>query len=53
MRRDAVTKLLSPLCKQLAVSAIADCGHIGCKRLRPLLVTLVERFLAGPTNKGA
>lgn len=53
MRRDAVTNLLSPLCKQLVVSSIADCGHYPMQEAPPLLVTIVERFLAGATNSAA
>lgn len=47
MRRDAVTKLLSPLCARLVVSSLADCGHYPMQEAPPLLVTIVERFLAG------
>jgi 3-oxoadipate enol-lactonase len=46
MRRDAVTRLLSPLCARLVVSSIADCGHYPMQEAPPLLVTIVERFLA-------
>ena len=47
MRSAAVTELLSPLCEQLTVSSIAQCGHYPMQEAPPLLVTLVERFLVG------
>lgn len=54
MRREAVTKLLSPLCERLSVTPLADCGHYPMQEAPPLLVTIVERFLAGDAaNAGA
>ncbi len=47
MRREAVTKLLAPLCDVLTVSPLADCGHYPMQEAPPLLVTIVERFLLG------
>ncbi len=47
MRREAVTKLLAPLCERLVVTPLADSGHYPMQEAPPLLVTIVERFLAG------
>ena len=47
MRRDAVTRLLTPLCERLVVTPLADCGHYPMQEAPPLLVAVVERFLAG------
>jgi pimeloyl-ACP methyl ester carboxylesterase len=47
MRREAVTQLLTPLCESLVVTPLADCGHYPMQEAPPLLVALVERFLAG------
>jgi pimeloyl-ACP methyl ester carboxylesterase len=54
MRREAVTKLLAPLCERLVVTSLADCGHYPMQEAPPLLVTIVERFLAADAaNVGA
>jgi pimeloyl-ACP methyl ester carboxylesterase len=54
MRREAVTKLLAPLCERLVVTPLGDCGHYPMQEAPPLLVTIVERFLAGGgANAGA
>jgi pimeloyl-ACP methyl ester carboxylesterase len=54
MRRDAVTKLLAPLCPELTVTALVDSGHYPMQEAPPLLVTILERFLAGvATSSGA
>jgi pimeloyl-ACP methyl ester carboxylesterase len=45
MRKAAVTELLAPLCKQLTVTSLADCGHYPMQEAPPLLVSIVERFL--------
>jgi pimeloyl-ACP methyl ester carboxylesterase len=45
MRRDAVTRALTPLCKQLTVTPLADSGHYPMQEMPPLTVALVERFL--------
>jgi pimeloyl-ACP methyl ester carboxylesterase len=47
MRQAAVTKLLAPLCEQLTVTPLAECGHYPMQEAPPLLVAIVERFLAG------
>jgi 3-oxoadipate enol-lactonase len=47
MRREAVAKLFAPLCEQLVVTPLADCGHYPMQEAPPLLVAIVERFLAG------
>lgn len=47
MRSAAVTKHLSPLCDRLTVSPITDSGHYPMQETPPLLVGIVERFLAG------
>jgi pimeloyl-ACP methyl ester carboxylesterase len=54
MRREAVTRSLAPLCERLVVAPLADCGHYPMQEAPPLLVTILERFLAGDTaNAGA
>lgn len=47
MQRDAVTKNLAPLCQNLAVASLSDCGHYPMQEAPPLLATLLERFLRG------
>jgi pimeloyl-ACP methyl ester carboxylesterase len=47
MCRDAVTAALGPLCDNLVVDSLTDCGHYPMQEAPPLLVTLVQRFLAG------
>lgn len=49
MRRESVTKLLTPLCDQLVVAPFTDCGHYPMQEAPPLFVTTLERFLAGET----
>jgi 3-oxoadipate enol-lactonase len=46
MRREAASKFLPPLCEQLTVTALADSGHYPMQEVPPLLVAIVERFLA-------
>ena len=54
MRREAVTKLLAPLCERLVVTPLAECGHYPMQEAPPLLVTILERFLASdPASIGA
>lgn len=45
MRRDAIMQALGPLCAQLVVTPLADCGHYPMQEMPPLTVALVERFL--------
>jgi 3-oxoadipate enol-lactonase len=47
MRKAAVTKLFAPLCEQLTVTPLAECGHYPMQEAPPLLVAIVERFLGG------
>lgn len=47
MRSEMVARLLSPLCAQLTVRSIADCGHYPMQEAPPRTVAIVERFLAG------
>ena len=47
MRHEAVTRLLAPLCERLVVTPLVDCGHYPMQEAPPLLVTILERFLAG------
>ncbi len=47
MRSAAVQQLLAPLCARLTVKAIVESGHYPMQETPPLLVALVERFLAG------
>lgn len=46
MRRDAVAKGLAPLCPDLTVVSIAECGHYPMQETPPLFATTVERFVA-------
>jgi pimeloyl-ACP methyl ester carboxylesterase len=46
MRSAAVTRALTPLCDQLTVLPLADCGHYPMQEMPPLLVAHVERFLS-------
>lgn len=50
MRREAVTGFLAPLCEQLVVTPLVECGHYPMQEAPPLLVTILERFLAGDTR---
>lgn len=45
MRSEAVTQNLTPLCRNLVVTPLADSGHYPMQEMPPLTVTLVERFL--------
>lgn len=47
MRSAAVARFLGPLCPNLTVKAIAESGHYPMQETPPLLVALVEKFLAG------
>jgi 3-oxoadipate enol-lactonase len=47
MRRESVTTLLAPLCRQLAVVPLADCGHYPMQEAPPLLAAIIERFALG------
>jgi pimeloyl-ACP methyl ester carboxylesterase len=46
MRCASVSALLAPLCEQLVVTPLADSGHYPMQETPPLLVSIVERFLA-------
>ena len=46
MRQASVTKLLAPICDRLTVTPLVDCGHYPMQEAPPLLVALIERFLA-------
>lgn len=50
MRQAAVEQALSPLCKELIVTPLADAGHYPMQEMPPLTVALVERFLRNSTN---
>ncbi len=47
MRREAAEQNLGPICPQLTVASIISSGHYPMQETPPLLVALVERFLAG------
>jgi pimeloyl-ACP methyl ester carboxylesterase len=47
MRRDSVTRLLAPLCDQLVVTALLQCGHYPMQEMPVLTVALIEEFVAG------
>jgi 3-oxoadipate enol-lactonase len=46
MRCKAITRALEPLCDQLSVTPLAECGHYPMQEMPPLTVALLERFLA-------
>jgi pimeloyl-ACP methyl ester carboxylesterase len=46
MRKAASLEYLSPLCKQLEVVGLTQCGHYPMEEMPPLSVSLVERFCA-------
>ena len=46
MRRAATLESLSPICAQLEVTALLQCGHYPMEEMPPLSVALVERFCA-------
>ena len=48
MRREAVTRLLSPLCARLTVAPLTESGHYPMQETPPLLVATVEGFLKAP-----
>ena len=45
MRSAAVQACFSPLCPNLTVAPIAECGHYPMQETPPLLATILERFL--------
>ncbi len=47
MRSEAVAQALGPMCANLEIAPLADCGHYPMQEMPPLTVALVERFLAG------
>ncbi|HXX69278.1 MAG TPA: hypothetical protein VEK07_18985 [Polyangiaceae bacterium] len=46
MRAEAVARALAPLCARLSVKSLADCGHYPMEEAPPLLVSIIESFLA-------
>lgn len=46
MQSEVVKRFLSPLCDQLEVARIRDSAHYPMQETPPLLVSIVERFLA-------
>jgi pimeloyl-ACP methyl ester carboxylesterase len=46
MRREAVVSNLSPLCANLEVVGLTQCGHYPMEEMPPRTVSLVERFCA-------
>lgn len=46
MRSEGVRRALGPLCADLTVTPLGDCGHYPMQEMPPLTVALVERFLA-------
>ncbi|MES2152383.1 MAG: alpha/beta hydrolase [Pseudomonadota bacterium] len=47
MRAASIRQLFGPLCAQLEVVALAECGHYPMQEAPPLLTSVVQRFLAG------
>jgi pimeloyl-ACP methyl ester carboxylesterase len=45
MRCDAVQRDLSPICKQLVVTALMESGHYPMQETPPALIALLEQFL--------
>ena len=50
MRHANVRAALAPLCERLVVTAIADSGHYPTQETPPLLIAILERFLAGESH---
>ena len=46
MRRASLERAFTPLCRELTVASIDESGHYPMQEAPPLLVTLIERFLA-------
>jgi len=46
MRGEAVARVLTPICSRLFVKSLADCGHYPMEEAPPLLVSIMESFLA-------
>jgi pimeloyl-ACP methyl ester carboxylesterase len=46
MRKDAVVENLTPLCANLEVVALQECGHYPMQEMPPRTVSLVEHFCA-------
>ena len=47
MRSEAVKRALGPICDELVVSPLAECGHYPMQEMPPLTVAMVERFVGG------
>lgn len=52
MRCAAVKRFLAPLAERLAVAPLAGCGHYPMQETPPLLVDVIERFLAEGASSG-
>jgi 3-oxoadipate enol-lactonase len=52
MRCEAVSKLLGAICDSLVVTPLGDCGHYPMQEAPPLLVAIIERFLAADDRHG-
>jgi pimeloyl-ACP methyl ester carboxylesterase len=52
MRRAVVMESLAPICEQLSVVALSECGHYPMQEAPPHLVAIIERFLAGTPASG-
>jgi pimeloyl-ACP methyl ester carboxylesterase len=52
MRREPIMKLLAPLCERFTAVSLADCGHYPMQEAPPLLLAILERFLAGSAPHG-
>ena len=45
MRGGSVKDYFAPICPQLTIASIAECGHYPMQETPPLLATIIERFL--------
>jgi len=52
VRRAPMLEALQPLCAELSIVPIVDCGHYPMQEAPPHTVALVERFVAGEPTSG-
>ena len=51
MRSDGVRGFYSPICSNLTIAPIVECGHYPMQETPPHLATLIERFLLPPESE--
>jgi pimeloyl-ACP methyl ester carboxylesterase len=45
LRRAAVERALAPICENLELASLAECGHYPIQEAPPRLTAIVQRFL--------